>query len=145
MDNNNYHHFTDCGLGDVYLVNGFHKVVVEGREEVIIDDEDGLYRAIGRRICEKSFVNGDEFAFLRKQMKMSQSRCGAVFGVSDQMVYLWEKRSAIPRQATAVMKALYLDYIKGTYRMISLLMADETPRPAETHFEYRGEWNRMAA
>lgn len=142
MKNESYH-YTECGLGNVFLKNGFRFFVVDGKREVHIEDKAGLHRAIGKRICDERFINGDEFKFLRSELGMTRERLGKVVGVSETMVYLWEKNSAIPRQAVAAIKALYLDYIQAHYQMMVLL--DNAKREAgsmqqEIYAEYSDRW-----
>lgn len=74
---------------------------------------------------------------------MTRERLGKVLGVSETMVYLWEKNSAIPRQAVAAIKALYLDYIQAHYQMMVLL--DNAKREADVsqddiYAEYSDHW-----
>jgi putative transcriptional regulator len=42
------YHYTDSGLDNIYLVNGFNKSETAYGEAVAIDDIDGLHNAIGR-------------------------------------------------------------------------------------------------
>ncbi len=141
FDTTRCYQYTECGLDNVWLRNGYRKVEREGKTVVLIEDEFGLHRAIGKRVCQQKFINGDEFKFLRREMKMSQDRLGAVLGVSENMVYLWEKRSAIPRQAIATVKAMYLEYIQESYQITKLLNTDSSDASNERIFaEYSVTW-----
>lgn len=142
-----YCHLDTCGLDNIYLVNGFRHITHNGLKTVVIDDEPELFQAIGQYLCGKAFLTGKEFRFLRSEMRMTQSRIAAVLGVSDQMVYLWEKRSSIPKLTVALVKAIYLDSIDIGYQMKELLMADETPKPEKVYFRIGDgqTWNQVEA
>lgn len=142
------HHYTECGLENVYLRNGFRKVEHNGSIVVVVEDPIGLHQAIGKRICGQRFISGDEFRFLRNEMRMSQSRLGAVLGVSENMVSLWERRSAIPKQAVAMLKAMYSEHIKVSYKITALLdvVSKESAANELMFGEYQQEWSvAMAA
>ena len=42
-------HYKQCGLDDVYLLNGFTRETINGEEYVTIEDLDGLWKAPGGR------------------------------------------------------------------------------------------------
>ena len=142
-----WHHYTECGLENIFLKNGFRKVENDGQITLIVDDQPGLHLAIGKRLCNQRFLTGDEFKFLRKEMKMSQSRLGAVLGVTENMVSLWERRSAIPRHALAMVKAMYMEYIRESYQITSLLNTDSTTAANDQIYaEFEANWSlKMAA
>lgn len=142
-----WHRYIECGLDNVYLKNGFHKVESNGQITLIVDDQPGLHLAIGKRICNQRFLTGDEFKFLRKEMKMSQNRLGAVLGVTENMVSLWERRSAIPRHALAMVKAMYMEYIRESYQITTLLNTESvTAANDQIHAEFGANWSlKMAA
>lgn len=128
------YHFDTCGLDNIYLTNGFKHITHNGLRTVVIEDEPELYQAICRYLCGKAFLSGKEFRYLRTEMRMSQSRLGAVLGVSENMVSLWERGNKIPKLTLALVKAIYLDSIGIEYEMKKLLMTDETPKPDKAYF-----------
>lgn len=122
------YHYTECGLENVYLVNGFH--FLDGC--VQIDDIDSLHRAIGEILinCRKK-LSGKEVKFLRTEMLMSQSTLARLLGVSDRAVIRWEKAGAgqVPSTAEASIRMLYRDFISddgksGTMRRMLKKIAD---------------------
>jgi DNA-binding transcriptional regulator YiaG len=81
-------HYTDCGLDNVYILNGF----VDDGESLTIKDMEGLHRAIGLNIAlERKAPSGRELRFLREEMDMTQADLGRLLGVSSQSVARWEK------------------------------------------------------
>jgi putative transcriptional regulator len=124
--------YTESGLENVYLVNGF--TFVEGPHglEVQIDDIDGLHRAIGEVLinCHKN-LSGKDIRFLRTEMLMSQSMLARLLGVSDRAVIRWEQAPAgqVPSTAEASIRMLYRDFINedgksGTMRRMLKRIAD---------------------
>jgi putative transcriptional regulator len=46
------YHYTECGLDNIYLLNGFDPVETPRGKGVTIRNIDGLHRAIGKRpVC----------------------------------------------------------------------------------------------
>lgn len=85
-------HYTDCGLDNIYLNNGFELEQVDGEPALSIADLDGLHRAIGLHIVlERKAPSAKELRFLRNELDMSQADLAGVLGVSDQTVARWEK------------------------------------------------------
>lgn len=81
-------HYVDCGLDNVFLLNGFEKT----DEYLTVKDMEGLHRAIGLNIAlERKAPSGKELRFLREEMDMTQSELGRRLGVSSQSVARWEK------------------------------------------------------
>lgn len=110
--------YTESGLDNVWLKNGYTIEEIEGYGQTVsIDDIEGLHIAIGKRICSSGFITGDEFRFLRKEMDFSQRAFGELLDVSDQAVAIWEKRSAIPKHAVAFIKSLYLERLNQPFKV----------------------------
>lgn len=103
-------HYTDCGLDNIYLSNGFEYEELDGEAFLTIKNLDGLHEAIGLHIVlEKKAPNGNEFRFLRTEMGFSQADLGAKLGVSDQSIARWEKgHTDIPGTAVFAFKVLYI-------------------------------------
>ena len=58
--------YTECGLKNVYLVNGFHERKTPYGKAVSIDNVEGLHRVIGLHLADnKPNLTGAEFRFLR--------------------------------------------------------------------------------
>jgi DNA-binding transcriptional regulator YiaG len=115
------YHYTESGLQNVYLSNGFKSRKVAGGVAVAIVDADGLHQAIGRNIASKGYMTGAEFRFLRKELDFSQGRFGALIGASEEAVSLWERRGRVPKSACRLMQALYLETVDGNVRVKELI------------------------
>ena len=104
-------HYPDCGLDDVYLLNGYD--VVEGVHGtgLTVNDTDGLRSAIARSLAtRKKVLSGKEVRFLRKEMDLTQSELGRLVGLDAQSVARWEKEQvcAKKRPAELLLRVIYL-------------------------------------
>jgi DNA-binding transcriptional regulator YiaG len=111
------YHYTDSGLRNVWLANGYEVVPSKYGEGIMIHDLAGLHRAIGLALCQKSHLTGTEFRFLRKEMEMSQRGLGELIGVTDQAVAKWEKYGNVPKTADRMIRLIYLDKMGGNVRI----------------------------
>ncbi|MBK7001681.1 MAG: hypothetical protein IPH35_17395 [Rhodoferax sp.] len=68
------YHYTESGLQNVWLANGYKIRKCEDGDAVAIADVYGLNTVIGRHIATKSYLSGKEFRFLRKELDLSQNR-----------------------------------------------------------------------
>jgi len=89
------YHFKAAGLPNIYLLNG---VTFEDDPDhgplITVVNMRCLLRAIGLHIIEKPMpMTGDEFRFLRKQMKLTQNELAKRMRVTDQTIANYEKES----------------------------------------------------
>lgn len=116
------YHYTECGLPNVYLVNG--------RPSLLIEDIDGLHSAIGKLLVQKTrALAGEDIRFLRTQMNLSQTTLGEQLCVSLRTVYRWEKnQSRVSRDADLSLRLLYLNFLKCpcSRSTLNTLMTDAT-------------------
>jgi DNA-binding transcriptional regulator YiaG len=117
------HHYRESGLSNVYLINGFSYVETPYGRSVVIEDVDGLHRAIGQVLTrEKKSLSGREFRFLRHELDLSQARLASLFGVDAQSVARWEKgRTRIPGAVERMMRAVYEEHIGGHRAVTEIL------------------------
>ncbi|MEX3956706.1 transcriptional regulator [Trinickia symbiotica] len=115
------YHYTETGLQNVWLANGYHVRKTAYGKAVSIEDADGLHRAIGRALARKSYLTGAEFRFLRKELDLSQHRAADLLGTSEQTVALWEKRGKIPKTADRMFRAIYLETVDGNVKLQELI------------------------
>src|SRR5437879_1240469 len=65
--------YPDCGLDDVYLLNGYEVVKNDYGTGLVVNDTDGLRAAIARSLAaRKKVLSGKEVRFLRKEMDLTQ-------------------------------------------------------------------------
>ncbi len=116
------YHYTDSGLANVWLVNGFRTITSAYGRATSIEDVQGLHRSIGRKLAlEKPRLTGREFRFLRKELGLSQAALAELFGNSEQAVAKWEKGARPPTWADRVLRQVYLEQVGGRQRLRDLL------------------------
>ena len=75
------HHYTNCGLDYVWLVNGFEHVETPHGGGIRIHDLAGLQRAIADRVIgAPTRLRGQEVRFLRSMLDVSQDGLARVLG-----------------------------------------------------------------
>lgn len=113
----NGYHYTESGLRNVWLLNGFEMRKTRYGTGIAIRDVEGLHRLIGMRLARKAALTGAELRFLRKEMGLSQGGLGALLGVTDQAVAKWEKTSRIPKTADRLVRLIYLEHADGNVQI----------------------------
>jgi DNA-binding transcriptional regulator YiaG len=103
-------HYSASGLSNIYLLNG---VTIENSSYgpiVRIENLNGLHRAIGLYIVEKTEpITAAEFRFLRKQMELTQQELADIMKTSDQTIANYEKgKTADLGPADPFMRLTYL-------------------------------------
>jgi DNA-binding transcriptional regulator YiaG len=109
-------HYNWCGLDDIYLLSGYKRIRTDDGDDIIIQDMDGLHRAIGTHLAlHKKTLNGKEVRFLRHQMDLSQKELGKILRVTDQTVARWEKGEIlVPGPKELLLRITYMAFVKGT-------------------------------
>jgi DNA-binding transcriptional regulator YiaG len=104
------YHYTQCGLDDVYLLNGYHRQRTPYGSGVRIEKAEQLHETIAEWLSlNKAFLNGKEFRFLRKLMNLTQAELAVYLGCDAQSVARWEKeQTEINGAADKLMRILYL-------------------------------------
>ncbi len=103
------YHYTQCGLDDVYLLNGYKRHETPYGDGVSVEKAEELQHAIAKHLClSKAFLTGKEFRFLRKLMNLTQAEVAIYFGCSVQAVARWEKgQTEINGAADRLLRLLY--------------------------------------
>ena len=111
---NTTYHYTECGLDNIYLLNGFKFIETPRGKAVSIRDVDGLHKAIGLQLVTlKKDFSADDVNFLRNEMLMSQKTLATLLGVSEQAIQRWEKgKTRIPKPSESLLRLLYRDHVK---------------------------------
>jgi DNA-binding transcriptional regulator YiaG len=102
------YHFTDGGLRNVWLENGFAWKSTAYGKAVAIEDIDGLVLTICKQLTRKrGKLTGAEFRYLRQHLGLSQKSLAKSFGNSEQSVAIWEKTSKVPLWADKHLRLLW--------------------------------------
>lgn len=108
------YHYTDSGLDNIYLVNGYSVERTPYGEAISIDDLDGLHKVIGRWLVElpKPLV-GSEFRFLRHELDLSQKKLAQIMGKTELSVGRWERSASKPVEPLAdrFIRLLYVECV----------------------------------
>lgn len=109
----NAYRYTESGLTNVWLANGYTIRKTKYGEGVSIHDMDGLHRALARALSNKPRLTGTEVRFLRKEMGLSQRGLGELLGVTEQAVSLWERKGQLPKTADRLLRLIYVEHDRG--------------------------------
>ncbi|MCL2829735.1 MAG: transcriptional regulator [Betaproteobacteria bacterium] len=115
------YHYTESGLQNIWLLNGFKTHKVTDGIAVSIINIEGLHKLIGKSLARKAYLTGSEFRFLRKEMDFSQKRIAALVGRTEEAVSKWERLGHIPDSATRLLQAIYLESIDGDIKFRKLV------------------------
>ena len=122
-------HYPECGLDDVYLLNGYERYETPYGSGVAVKGLDELRVAIALHLAaRKKALNGKEIRFLRKEMDLTQSELARLFGVDAQTVARWEKgETTIAGPAELLLRVVFLEHACGEVKVHDLLQKlDET-------------------
>ena len=97
------YHFTESGLANAWLANGYKVKHTSYGEAMAIDDIDGLHLAIAQNLIEKKgSLTGKQFRFLRTLMGMSQIGIAGMLGMQEQIVSLSKRTGKVPKAQDAL-------------------------------------------
>ena len=118
------YHYTECGLENIYLLNGYSFISTPRGKATSIKDVDGLHKAIGFfLVTNKKDFSADEVRFLRHEMLMSQSTLAKLLGMSEQAVRRWENgKVSIPKPSECLLRLLYREHINNRDGKISHIL-----------------------
>ena len=142
------YHYTESGLQNVWLHNGYRRTRTAYGEGISIHDVPGLHRVIGRMLARRARLTGAGLRFLRKELGLSQKSLAVMVGTSEQNVSLWERRGRMPISADRLVRLVYLETIDGNVQVrtimdqLQALDADDADRIELT--EGRGGWKEAA-
>ena len=145
------YHYRECGLRNVWLVNGYDEQDTSYGPGIAIHDVEGLHRVIARSVIRKGGkLSGAELRFLRREMGLSQSKLATMLGNDAQTVALWEKRGSQPKLADRFMRALYREKDEGNAHIQEMIerLADsnlDEGNEARLTLEQRGDDWKLAA
>ena len=134
------YHYTDCGLDNVWLVNGYQAHDTPYGKGLSIDDIKGLHTCISNELVGSAAgLTGAEFRFLRLELDMSQRQVGLLLDKSEQSVANWEKKrnSAVPKAADVILRAIYREKTGNNAKITQLLAQLEAADRAQAHAKRR--------
>lgn len=120
----NGYQYLECGLDNVFLLDGFEFKEGPSGKTVIIHDIDGLHKAIAQALISKrQRLTGKEFRFLRTELLLSQAALAHILGVRELTVARWEKGvTEIPVATDAALRQMYAEsFLSEHTRMRELL------------------------
>ncbi len=145
------YHYTESGLDNVKLVNGFE---LEGGR-LKIHDIEGLHRAIGRwLVSTRKRLSGAEIRFLRHELELSQAMLSFLLGVTERTVLRWEndrsKRNNGNPAAERTLRLLYLEKAFGNLGVSEALelianLEDQLNQLGEFSYSNDQEWHENLA
>ena len=108
------HHYTECGLDNVWLANGYAVHDTPYGKGVSVSDADGVLQALATWLTQKpGRLTGKELRFLRTFLSLSQASLARVTGATEQSVSLWERTGKVPKASDALVRMLVLEKISG--------------------------------
>lgn len=116
------YNYTECGLRNIYLKNGYYLRKTPYGETVSIENMEDLHGAIAcDLIYHKPKLTGAEFRFLRNELLMSQKRLAELLSTSEQALSLWERKGRVPMWADRMIRLVYLDYSNKSPAIVNLV------------------------
>jgi DNA-binding transcriptional regulator YiaG len=118
------YHYTDGGLRNIWLANGYERMETPYGMAITIQDLPGLSRAVCKALIRKnSKLTGAEFRYLRQAMLMSQASLGRMLGRTDQAIAGWEKNSKVPKFADQMLRVFYAAHADGNEQVKNIVHA----------------------
>ena len=109
------YHYTDGGLRNVWLANGFEIKKTPFGDAVTFHDSDGLTQAICQALAAKiGVLTGVELRYIGSAgMGLSQPVLGKLMGIDGQSIARWEKSGKVPRWADKLVRLMYAAQAQG--------------------------------
>jgi DNA-binding transcriptional regulator YiaG len=116
------YHYTECGLDNVWLENGYTKHKTPYGTGVSIDEADDLHQVLVSAILQKKGrITGKELRFLRVELGLSQENLGKLLGATDQSVSLWERTGKVPAASDALVRLLVIERLRKNEKVTAIL------------------------
>lgn len=108
------HHYTESGLDNVWLKNGYTVRKTPYGKAVAVVDADALNKLLAVRLTKKEGrLSGKEFRYLRGMLCLSQLNTARMLGVTEGAVSLWERTGKVPSASDTLMRLLVLEKLEG--------------------------------
>ena len=122
--NESTYHYTESGLDNIYLKNGFvisnDPVYGEG---VSIVGMESLHKVISDGLTNlPRILTGKEFRYLRIELDLSQKSLARMLGVTDQTIARWEKGEVpLPQSSDLLLRLIYKEKTEGCGKVSTLI------------------------
>lgn len=118
------YHYTDGGLRDVWLKNGYVEKNTPYGKAVAFQDLEGLTKAICLALVRRpGKLTGAEFRYVRCNLLLSQKALGLLMGYTEQAIAKWEKTGKIPKAVEFFLRTWYLGKNDGNKRISTMIDA----------------------
>lgn len=147
------YHYRECGLDNIYLLDGYEIEEMDGDQYVSVTNLDGLWKAIGLNlVANRKTFSPQEIRFIRIQMGKTQAELAHLLRVDDQTVARWEKKKCkIPGPADLALRFLFLacpvaqpeggKILTRVHEMVETIVETDTPECDEVVFRpHDGSW-----
>lgn len=116
------YHYTECGLDNVWLENGFVRKKTAYGMATAIDDAESLHKVLAIELTrKKGLITGKELRFMRIALGLSQEGLSKCVGTSDQSVSLWERTGKVPKYADSLLRLLVSEKFKGNSKVTDVI------------------------
>lgn len=143
--------YIDCGLSNIWLMNGYQHKNTGNKKNTEINDVAGLHRLIAHSIItRRSPLISSEMRFLRHEINLSRQSLAMKLGVEVAFITHWEcSDRRLPRVADVNMRILYATTrLTGSDTSLSIhLLADLDyhPSPEPLVFKYTEEGWKLSS
>lgn len=116
------YHYTECGLDNVWLENGYTVKKTAYGKATSVDDAIGLQQVLTIELTQKKGrVTGKELRFMRTALGMSQEGLGKCVGATEQSVSLWERTGKVPQYADSILRLLASEKLNGNSKVTEVI------------------------
>jgi len=114
--------YTQCGLDNVWLENGYLIKKTRHGEAVAVNDVEGLHRLLAITLAGGHMpLSGKEFRFLRTLLGLTQEGLAKMMGVTEGAVSLWERKGNVPRANDQLIRLMVLAKHDGEAKVSEVL------------------------
>lgn len=116
------YHYTECGLDNVWLENGYVSKKTAYGKAASVDDAIGLHKVLAMELTQKKGrITGKELRFMRTVLGMSQDGLGRCVGATEQSVSLWERTGKVPQYADSIVRLLLSEKLNGNSKVTDII------------------------
>lgn len=130
--------YSECGLDDVWLANGYTVIDTPYGEAVAVEAARALHRVIALDLVNSMpKLSGPQFRFLRDQLDLTQAGLAKLFGNDAQTIARWEKSAEVPALANQLIRQIYLEHAGEQPRYTDTVARVLAMTPGRRTLQYR--------